>query len=291
MFNKLSNQQTHIKAILWGEPKTGKTISALKSEAVAFLDLERGADQYINHFQVYAEQPKNFTGIESSISFLMHQGHGFKTLVIDSASVAWGMCMEEMIQPDVKPDWITIKGRWKAFLRSLILLPMDVVLIGRAKDTKVEGKWWIKTGGKEPDLENNTCHDFDFILFQFRQVDEQGQEHFKTRIEGARNLTGKVKAGMTFEDFDFPQFKALLQGTEAKQTEEPKKEALTVSSETLEFLRASLRKKLGEAGMGGIRKASAFCSEVLERQVTSIEDLDEFDTKDLLDVLLIAKAS
>ncbi|MGK5092743.1 AAA family ATPase [Deltaproteobacteria bacterium TL4] len=294
MFSKLTQSQTHIKAIWWGEPKTGKTVAALKGESVAFIDLERGANQYTSHFQVYAEQPKNFTGIESAVSFLMHQGHGFKTLVIDSASVAWGMCMEEMIEPDVKPDWIAIKGRWKAFLRSLIVLPMDVVLIGRAKDCKVDGKWWEKTGGKEADLENNTCHDFDFILFQFRKTDEQGTELFKTRIEGARDLTGKIKAGMTFQNFDFSQFKILLQGIqkeEEPEKEEPEKEEPQVSSESLEFLRASLRKQLSTAGMGGSRKATAFCSEVLGRPIQKIEDLDEYDTSDILDALQSSKAA
>ncbi|MBF0240012.1 MAG: AAA family ATPase [SAR324 cluster bacterium] len=284
MFSKLTHSQTHIKAVWWGEPKTGKTVAALKGEAVAFLDLERGAEQYVNHFSVYAEQPKNFTGIESAVSFLMHQGHGFKTLVIDSASVAWSMCMEEMIQPDVKPDWITIKGRWKAFLRSLIVLPMDVILIGRAKDCKVEGKWWVKTGGKEADLENNTCHDFDFILFQFRQTDEQGIEHFRTRIDGARDLTGKIKAGMIFENFDFSQFKAMLQNIqtqEEQQQEKQPEEDLPVSDEALELTRATLRLRLSKMGMSGSRKATAFCSEVLRRSIQRIEDLDGYDIQDI----------
>ena len=64
MFKKPFNESTHIKAVIWGEPGSGKTVFALKGEQVALLDLENGADRYANFFNFYALKVGNFDQIE-----------------------------------------------------------------------------------------------------------------------------------------------------------------------------------------------------------------------------------
>lgn len=281
MFQKLAQNDTFIKLAIWGEPGSGKTLFSLHADKVAYLDLENGADRYVSFVDFDAIKIERFDQMEEALAYLAFQEHPYQTLVIDSATEAWGMCMRNMIEPDTKPDWISIKGRWKNFLRSLRALKMDVILIGRAKDSKDENKWWVRTGMKEADLESSTCHDMDFVLFSWVSFpDEESKPCYKVRLEKARDLSGKAVAGLELEGNTFSQFKALLKTSENQQGQTPQTEERKLS---LGILRKALGDQLRIFGITTQAEAIPYCSAMLGK---TLEDLENLNRQDIQNILL-----
>jgi hypothetical protein len=121
------------------------------------------------------------------------------------------MFMEELIPEGIKADWVMVKTRWKRFLRTLLSLEKDVILIGRSKETRSESAWYKKTGDLVLDSEVSTGFEFDFIGFSYITENEQaGDLDFKIRLEKVRDLTGRVKTGMVLSNSTFKDFKTRL---------------------------------------------------------------------------------
>lgn len=210
-FVALKPNEAHVKMLLWGPPGTGKTVWSLNSEKLAYLSMESGADRYTNLAPISSFSPKNLTELGNAIRFLKLSEHHYQTLIIDSISVVWGMFMEELAPEGAKPDWTVIKVKWKRFLRTILGLPMDVILIGRAKDVRVEGSFWKKTGDLIVDAEISTGHEVDFIGFAFTELNPDTNDPiFKIRLDKVRDLSGRIKTGQILINSTFKDFKSRL---------------------------------------------------------------------------------
>ena len=141
----LKPNNAHVKFLIWGGSGTGKTLWSLSADNVAYISLESGADRY-SSLKISAFCPKNLTELGQALKFLKNSNNQYQTVVIDSISVAWSMFMEELIPEGLKADWVMVKTRWKRFLRTLLSLQKDVILIGRSKEARSDSAWYKKTG-------------------------------------------------------------------------------------------------------------------------------------------------
>ena len=206
----LKPNNAHVKFLIWGGSGTGKTLWSLSADNVAYISLESGADRY-SSLEISAFCPRNLTELGHALKFLKNTHNNYQTVVIDSISVAWSMFMEELIPDSSKPDWVMIKTRWKRFLRTLLSLQKDVILIGRSKEARSESAWYKKTGDLILDSEASTGFEFDFIGFSyFKEKEETRDLEFKIRLEKVRDLTGRVKTGMVLTNSTFKDFKHRL---------------------------------------------------------------------------------
>ena len=206
----LKPNNAHVKFLIWGGSGTGKTLWSLSADNVAYISLESGADRY-SSLKISAFCPKNLTELGQALKFLKNSNNQYQTVVIDSISVAWSMFMEELIPEGLKADWVMVKTRWKRFLRTLLSLQKDVILIGRSKEARSDSAWYKKTGDLVLDSEASTGFEFDFVGFSYMTDNEEtGDLEFKIRLEKVRDLTGRVRTGMVLTNSTFKDFKHRL---------------------------------------------------------------------------------
>jgi hypothetical protein len=229
-FVPLSPDEGYLKFLVWGPAGSGKTVWSLGADDVAYISLESGADRYA-HLGISAFTPKNLTELGQTLRFLKHAQYPYQTIVVDSVSVCWSMFLEEFCPEGTKPDWLTIKVKWRRFLRTILSLRKDVILIGRAKEARSESSWYKKTGDLILDSEISTAFEFDFVGFSHTSDNpETGETQYLIRLDKVRDLTGKVKTGMILANSSFRQFKArligLTQGAVAEQNAQHQKQPL-----------------------------------------------------------------
>ena len=154
---------------------------------------------------------------------------------------------------------------------------MDIILTARWRDAKLDGGlWYEKTGGKEPDVENNTLYEMDYVLFLWKTLDENNQFHFMSRIEHTRDLTGVAPAGKTFEGLTFSGFKALFPD-DPQRERQPEESGLS-----LQTLRKALGEQLRKQGIKTQAVSIPYCSEILGRSFNNFEDLNKVDIQAIL---------
>ena len=197
-FTFLNPNTTYVKFLIWGPAGSGKTVWGLSAEKVAYISLESGADRYAQ-LGISAFSPRSLEELGQTLRFLKHADYSYQTIVLDSVSVCWAMFMEEYCPEGVKPDWVTIKLKWKRFLRTLLGLRKDVILIGRAKEARSESAWYQKTGQLILDSEISSSYEFDFVGFSYTEQLDTGETAYKIRLDKVRDLTGKVKTGMVLK--------------------------------------------------------------------------------------------
>jgi hypothetical protein len=234
-FTLLNPDTAYVKFLIWGPAGSGKTVWGLSADKPAYISLESGADRYAQ-LGVSTFSPKNLAELGQTLRFLKHADYSYQTIVLDSVSVAWSMFMEEYCPEGVKPDWVAIKLKWKRFLRTLLGLRKDVILIGRAKESRAEGSsWYIKTGDLILDSEISTAFEFDFVGFSFSYTDQHSETSeidYKIRLDKVRDLTGKVKTGMVLTNSTFKQFKSRLTGlTKPKLQDQPHQNRLSSTTQ------------------------------------------------------------
>lgn len=220
-FMPLNPNTGHIKFLVWGPAGSGKTVWSLGADDVAYISLESGADRYAQ-LGISAFSPKNLAELAQTLRFLKHAQYPYQTIVVDSVSVCWAMFLEEYCPEGSKPDWVTIKTRWKRLLRTLLSLRKDVILIGRAKEARSESSWYQKTGDLILDSEISTAFEFDFVGFSYTSENPDTEEtEYKIRLEKVRDLTGMVKTGMVMTNSSFKQFKTRLAGLTKQAADRP----------------------------------------------------------------------
>ena len=219
-FKPLNPNTAFVKFLIWGPAGSGKTVWGLSAEKVAYISLESGADRYAQ-LGISAFSPKSLEDLGNTLRFLKHAEYPYQTIVLDSVSVCWAMFMEEYCPEGVKPDWVTIKLKWKKFLRTLLGLRKDLILIGRAKEARSESSWYKKTGDLVLDSEISTAFEFDFVGFSYTdQHPETAEIDYKIRLDKVRDLSGKVKTGMIMTNSSFKAFKSRLAGLTTQTAKE-----------------------------------------------------------------------
>lgn len=314
-FIQLTPKNAHVKFLIWGGPGTGKTVWSLSGEKVAYVSLESGADRY-SSLNISAFFPKNLFELGQALRFLINTENDYQTVVIDSISVAWGMFMEELIPEGSKPDWVMVKTRWKRFLRTLLSLQKDVILIGRSKEARSDSAWYKKTGDLILDSEASTGFEFDFVGFSYiTENEERAKLEFKIKLEKVRDLTGRVTTGMvltnsTFKDFKFRLNNLLIQNSvkansaesfihQARQSKQGNPENLKARDDfepdkngqmNISLMRNQLREVMAVMNLRTEKAQVNFCQDVLASNKRK-KNLHKIDDLSITELSLILKSS
>lgn len=216
-FVPVEKLRRHVKMLVWGAPGSGKSYFAAKGKDIAYIDFEGTTGLYSGMDGVKAVAiPKRLRDFVDQIAFLETGKHEYRTLVVDSISVAWSMFQDELA-PAAKRgnsseiDWAAIKGPWKKMITRMMQLPMHVVLLSRAKEQKKGGKWFGEgTGQFVIDCERNVASEVDFVIHTESDFDEAGNRSFSLIIDKERSME-KIEQGKEIKNEGFQVFLEFLQ--------------------------------------------------------------------------------
>jgi hypothetical protein len=180
-FKTVAGQTPRLKVFIWGESGTGKTPLSLMFPKPAVIDMEKGTAPYADIYpdmQVFSTT--NCDEVMAAVKALSETKHEFKTLIIDPVSVFWESLQKKWSDTFLKRNkggagykfeyydmqvnnWNTIKAEWKSFIRDLLSLDINVVLIARAKTLYKDGVT-MKVIGTTFDAEKNLHYAFDTVV-------------------------------------------------------------------------------------------------------------------------------
>ena len=201
-FKKATPTGKRLKLFLWGDTFTGKTTLALQFPGVSVIDMERGTDHYAEHYSYNVKQTTNWDEMVDTIRWLATQPHDYRTLVIDPFTVAWESLMDKWNEIflrrnksskgykfeyySLQPlDRQSINAEARQFLRLLLTLDMNVILIARAKPQYAEGEFMKKVGDTF-DAERRLPYLFDSIVQLYKD------EHDRHLAYATKDRTRKL---------------------------------------------------------------------------------------------------
>lgn len=207
---KATKADAYLKAMLWGEPGSGKTRLALSFPAPLVIDLERGSRLYAEEFDFLLAEPTpemaGVTVVKTVIDEILRGEYpDRKTLIIDpitdyldqlealliDAKRKAGINLEALKGPLAAKVRAEIKDGIKERLEALLRLPMHIVFVAREKNNW-EGS---VVNGKRPDANDLVEYLPDVVINLKRGGIAEVQ---KSRIKA---LPDKIKA-MTFADLE-----------------------------------------------------------------------------------------
>jgi hypothetical protein len=189
-FKSVSKQTPRLKVFIWGESGTGKTPLALLFPKPAVIDMEKGTAPYADIYPDMQVFPTtNCDEVMAAVKQLAETKHDFKTLIIDPISVFWESLQKKWSDTFLKRNkggagykfeyydmqvnnWNTIKAEWKSFIRDLLALDINVVLIARSKTLYKDGAT-MKAIGTTFDAEKNLHYAFDTVVKM--EINDKGE--------------------------------------------------------------------------------------------------------------------
>ncbi|MFA5349118.1 MAG: AAA family ATPase [Candidatus Paceibacterota bacterium] len=211
-----------LKLFMYGNYGTGKTYLALQFPGIALIDPERGSEPYRGVFKfdtLPIDNNSSFQVYEDAIKYLGSCKHQYNTVVLDPLSMLWEVFLYNWSEIFKKrkqegagykfdfyefqlKDFNTLKAEWKAFIRRLLALDMNIIAIAREKDKFKKGKGdnFLELVGQTFDAEKLTPYYFDTVI---QLIQDKGE--FAAIIKKNRNntlgLPTEVPVKLTYETF------------------------------------------------------------------------------------------
>lgn len=186
-FAKAGKAGKRLKLFLVGDSGVGKTTLALQFPAPCVIDLERGAELYGDSFSFDILPVTDAEAAMEAVEWLMNNKHDYKTLVIDPITVYWEALQKkwsdifkmrnkggkgfkfEFYDLQIR-DWQTIKSEWKAFLRRVISLDMNIIVTAREKQERDKN---MNVIGTTFDGEKGLPYAFDTVIHMYMDGDKR----------------------------------------------------------------------------------------------------------------------
>jgi len=296
-FSKAESLGRRLKVFLWGDTGSGKTTTALKFPKPVVIDLEGGTELYGDAFEFDVLRTTGADEAMAAVDWLAANEHPYRTLVIDPVTVYWDALQKKWSDIflrrnkgskgyrfeyyDLQPkDWLSIKAEFKEFVRKLIALDMNVVVVARSKTRYKEGAFMTAIG-ETFDGEKSLPYMFDIVLRMY--LDEKGR-HMAEALKDRSNKLPKSAFEMSYEVFEeaFGK-KALNRKAKPVATAEPKeaeaketpaeakpelataeqKKAILGLAENLGVTREQVEKRLVAYGASGLDDLSAESAAVI----------------------------
>jgi hypothetical protein len=244
-FRKMSKQNPKLKVFIWGESGCGKTPFSLFFPDPAIIDMERGTIPYADLYpDTEVFNSTNCDEVINTVKLLAKAEHDYKTLVIDSISIFWASLQKKWSDIFLKRNekgkgykyeyydmqvnnWNTVKAQWNEFVRLLLALDMNVIIIARAKTLYSEDGKMTKLGIVY-DAEKNLHYAFDTVV----------KMRLNTKIETigvcTRDRWRRIPTGKPFvcaENFDFSKGYEFFKQRIGEDTLKRKPEAIELPKE------------------------------------------------------------
>jgi len=187
-FQKAVTQGKRLKLFLWGDSGSGKTTLSIQFPGAAVIDLEDGTAHYSESFAFDVLKVTEADDITAAVDWLLRNSHSYRTLVVDPITLFWDALQKKWSDIflrrnkgqkgykfeyyDMGPrDWMAVKAEFKAFIRKLIQLDMNVIVTARQK-AQYADSGFMRVIGKTFDGEKSLPYMFDSILRLYR--DDKG---------------------------------------------------------------------------------------------------------------------
>jgi hypothetical protein len=187
-FTKASKTNRRLKLFLWGPPGTKKTILSLQFPKVVSVDMEKGSVLYGDNYDFDVIRTTDFEKARKSVKWLSENNHNYCTLVIDPITVYWEGLQKKWSDIFLKRrpggkaghkyefydfqagDWGSIKSEFKAFIRDILELDMNVIVTAQQKEKYKGGGGsdYMKVIGETFDGEKKLPYMFDTIVRTYR---------------------------------------------------------------------------------------------------------------------------
>ena len=207
----------------YGVPGVGKTTLANQFPKPIFIATESGTEA----MHAAAAPARNWSELKAVIAELADMKHGYKTVILDTADIAYNLCETHVCEQNGWTDvadgewgrgWRTLNREWTNMITQLRMLPMCTVLIGHEKSEMIKeklGSKMVETGMHRvttalPSTARQTLHSaVDFIIrCEFTpdndrilrtQPVENKRERVEAKARGSKGSTLPETVEMSFD--------------------------------------------------------------------------------------------
>lgn len=175
-------KEKRLKMFLYGPPGSRKTTSAIQFPKAVLIDMEKGSENYYKSIEKSGSvvlQTTSPDDVIEEIKSLLTEKHEYKTLILDpvtmfyeSTQEKWTRIFEKHTDNEKNKElqdfgmryWGRVKSNYKAMLRMLLQLDMNIIMTAHQKDIYGSGMSKIGVG---PDSMKGDNYFFDNV-FQLR---------------------------------------------------------------------------------------------------------------------------
>lgn len=201
--------EKRLKLFVYGPPGVGKTTAAIQFPNSYILDLERGSDFYADSIAKAKSAVFKTTSaeeVEREVKALLTEKHEYRTLVIDpitqlyhSLQEGWARVFEKHAKTEKEAElqdfgpryWGRVKQDYKAVIRSILRLDLNVICTAHQKDIYGPG---MQKMGVGPDSMRGDDYIFDYVF----RLEKVGKQRIAI-TEKERAEVGKAKFPESFE--------------------------------------------------------------------------------------------
>ncbi len=219
LFEKAKPSGERIKMLVYGEPGTGKTVTALHFPNPVVIDTEKGTEYYGEYFDFYKLESGDPVMVSRALDELINDPGEYKTAVLDSATVLYDNIIDKQLARkraktgnpnyEIQPlDYKFIKADMKAIIQKILALDMNVIVTAhsKAKYSQEEGEF-MKVLGTMAEVSKELPYIFDVEL---ELTFEDGK--FVARVQ--KDRTNRLPARNEKFEFNYQSFVGFL-GNEA----------------------------------------------------------------------------
>lgn len=145
-------KEKKLKMFLFGPPGSRKTTSAIQFPKSVLIDMERGSENYSKSIEKSGSVVLNTTNpdeVLEEIHSLLTEKHEFLTLILDPVTIfyestqeKWTRIFEKYTDNEKNKElqdfgmryWGRVKSNYKAMLRMLLKLDMNIIMTAHQKD-------------------------------------------------------------------------------------------------------------------------------------------------------------
>ena len=176
LFSKPKKEDKRLKMYVYGDTGTGKTVTGLHFPSPAVLDLDKGCDHYVGHFDFEWLKTSDIEEAGKAIDELIADPQKFKTLMIDGMSNYCDLLMEKHIKRlrlksgksdyAMQPkDYKPYKHELHVFVNKLLALDMNIIATAKTKPLYASGESeFMKIIGVQDDAHKDIRFMFDVVL-------------------------------------------------------------------------------------------------------------------------------
>ena len=174
LFDKAKKSPDRLKALIYGDTGSGKTVTSLHFPNPVVIDCEKGTEHYGPFFDFSVLDTLEPAKVNEAIDELLKDPNGFKTFVLDPITILYDRIMDLQLlrkrlklnnsSYELQPlDYKFIKSDVKRLIAKMLSLDMNVIVTAHSKVLYDPGEF-MKVIGTAPDCPKYLPHMFDVVI-------------------------------------------------------------------------------------------------------------------------------